>query len=170
MSAQVLEELTSEEFAIRLAFLSTPSAMRACLRKSSEVARVIQALQQGAVTEEGIRRFVSRLFEDLRAGERFPHEVAIAALAVALENRATHLAETYLHDLARLQLAELGLAIRVARECLKRRVIIADRREKTLDLLAVPEQVASPVVVSQPTLGENGFDSTKTEVNWCADA
>lgn len=116
MSAKVLEDLTSEDLAVRLAFLSTPNALRACLEKTEEVAAVREAIRQGAFSEETIRRFVSRLMEDFRGGERFAHEHALAALCVVLEKRPTAFAEKFLDDLAGLRLAEMSLCVRVARE------------------------------------------------------
>lgn len=166
MSASLLEELAAEEFAIRLAFLSTPSALRACLRKTPEVNEVIQALGQGVITEEGIRAFVSVLLEDLRVGERLPHEIAIAALAVALETRPTNFAEEFLRDLSSLRLAEMGLAIRVANECRKRRVSIAQHTSRDFDLrLSDKGQMRFFVVASESTFQENGsrFDNTTVE-------
>ena len=52
---------------------------------------------------------------------RLPNSLALAALAVILEHRATDFAEEFLHDLSRLRLSELSAAIYVARECLKNR-------------------------------------------------
>ena len=130
MSAKVLEDLTSEDLAVRLAFLSTPSALRACLQKTAEVAELTRELRLGAITEDGIKSFMSGLLEDLRIGERFQQEMAVAALAVALETRPTDFAEQFLRNLSGLRLAEMGAAARVARECLKRRVTLADSKAR----------------------------------------
>jgi hypothetical protein len=75
------------------------------------------ALQSGEVTEDTLRVFSATLLRDLEYGRRFPHELAIAAMAVALESRPTPFAEEFVMDLARLELPELPVAIRVAREC-----------------------------------------------------
>ena len=61
-------------------------------------------------------------------------ELALAALAVAVERRPTDFAEEFLHDLARPQIAEMGLAIRVARECLRHRTSVAVTTAKTRSL------------------------------------
>jgi hypothetical protein len=55
---------------------------------------------------------------DLRRGECFPHDLALAALAVALEYRPTPFAKEYLRDLSRLRLAEMSTSVRLAQECL----------------------------------------------------
>ena len=163
MNSPVLERLQSVDFSVAVGFHSNPAVLRRGLARMPEIAAVRAALTQGAITEEGIRRFVSCLMEGFTRGKHFAHDDALAALCVALETRPTDFAEEFLHDLGRLELAELGMCIRVARECLKRRVTVARRRHKVLDLRAAPEQVALPVVVWQPTLGENGFDNTKTD-------
>jgi hypothetical protein len=119
MSAVVLEQLKSDDFFMRAGCLSTPIALRRVLSRAPEVASLQRALKQQAISEETLRQFVSWLLRDLRLGERFPHDLAIAALAVVLERRATDFAEEFLRDLSRLKLAEMSISIRVARECLK---------------------------------------------------
>jgi len=156
MSAKLLEELTSEDFAVRLAFLSTGSALRACLQKTREVAAVRDALRQGAITEQTIRQFVSHLMKDFIIGEHYAHQYALAALCVAIERRPTAFAEKFLDDLSDLQLAEMSLCIRVARECLKHRVDIARCESRTFPLQADEAIVRFSVVSCQSSFPENG--------------
>lgn len=130
MSVSVLDRLASDEFVLSVGFLSTPSSLRRLLQRAKEVAEIRESLKQEAITDDTLRRFVSRLLEDFRRGERFVHELALAALAVAVERRPTDFADEYLHDLARLQIAELSMAIRVARESLKHRIRVAETSSK----------------------------------------
>jgi len=130
MSMSVLRELLSDEFELAVGFVGTPSAAHWLLGRMPQVRAIRQSLRQEALTDETIRRFASGLLWDLRRGERLPHELAIAALAVALEMRPTDFAEEFLRDLSRLKLAEMSLCIRVARECLARRVAIARTTER----------------------------------------
>ncbi len=115
--------------------------MRRLLRRTSEVAAVRQALREGAITEDTIRGFVSILVQDLRIGQQLPHELALAALAVALETRPTDFVEEYLYDLSRLRLAELSMCIRVARECLKYRTAVAQNKTRNFSLVEAPEKI-----------------------------
>jgi hypothetical protein len=71
------------------------------------------------------------LMKDFRIGQHFEHEIAIAAMAVALEKRSTAFAEEFLVDLAKLRLAEMPLCIRVARECVKHRMAMTQNICKT---------------------------------------
>ena len=89
MTVELLERLKSDAFAAEAVFLSTPSALRRFLVGTTEVAAIKQALRQGGITEDSLRRFVADLMTDLRRGERFPHELPLAALAVVLERRPT---------------------------------------------------------------------------------
>jgi len=164
MSAKVLEQLKSEDFAVSVGFLSTAGALRRFLGRTSEVAAVRQSLREGAITENTIRGFVSALIESLRIGERLPHELALSALAVALETRPTDFADEFLRGLARLKLAELSLVIRVARECLKRRVTIAHRTAKSVDLADASEEMPLLLAGSQSTLGGNGCGRTNAHL------
>lgn len=141
MSTGVLEQLKSEGFALSIGFLSTPNAVRRFLARRNEVLAVKEALKQGAVTEAGIRRFVSSIVQGLQVGKRLPNELALTALAVVLETRPTDFAEEFLHDLSRLELAELSLCIRVARECLRHRTTIARNKTKAFS----PWKAESPV-------------------------
>ncbi len=150
MSAKVLEALTSEELALSVGFLSTSEALRRFLATTREVAAVRQAFEEGAIIEETVRRFVSDLLADFRRGERFPHEVALAALAVALQRRPTDFSEEFLRDLSQLKLAEMSTCIRVAHECRKRRVSLACAVSKDFNL---------------PTSGESQLFHVKTFVS-----
>lgn len=134
MSVRVLDQLTSEEFAISTAFLSTATTLRRFLARSTQVADVKAALRQGSLTEEASRRFVTSLLLEFRPGERFQHELAIAALAVALEQRGDDFAEEFLKDLSRLKRHEMNLCSLVAKECLKHRKSMARDCGKVFDL------------------------------------
>ena len=60
---------------------------------------------------------------DFKRGTQFPHEPALAAIAVAIESRQTKFADDFLLDLARLnKIAEMDLAPRVAAICLQERL------------------------------------------------
>jgi hypothetical protein len=127
MTVPLLESLKSEEFNDAVGFVLPPPALRQQLRAMKEVQRLRTVLESGDLSEETLRDFVSSLMRELRQGERFPHELALAALAVVLESRPTAFAEEFLHGLARLQLAEMVHAPRVAVECLKHRVSLTDK-------------------------------------------
>jgi len=130
MSRKLLNELVSDSFVLSLGFISTPGALRLSLLHAKEVREVRDSLRQGAITEETIREFVSVLLAGFRVGQRFEHEMALAALAIVLERRATDFAEEFLLDLAKLRLAEMPLCIRVARECLKHRMTMTQNTSK----------------------------------------
>jgi len=122
MGIDVLERLESDELAVEVGFVDTPEVLRKALLRTKQVSAVREALRQEAITDDSVRRFVNSLLRDLRVGERFAHELAIAALAVALERWSTKFADEFLYDLSRLRLAEMSICIRVARQCSKNRV------------------------------------------------
>lgn len=130
MCRTLYERLTSDEFASSTGFISTPEALRRFLLRSQEVRDIRESLRQGSITEEAIREFVSSLMKGFRVGSRFEHETVLAALAVALERRATDFAEEFLTDLAKLKLAEMPLSIRIARDCLRHRATITRNARK----------------------------------------
>ena len=160
MNSPVLQRLRGEDFSVAVGFHSNPAAVRRRLARMPEVAAIREALKQGAITEETIRRFVSHLTSDFVRGEHFAHEDALAAICVALEAQPTDFADEFLHDLARLKLAELSLAIRVARECVDRRVGVANRTDRTLNLPLGVEEMPLSLSSWESTFGKNGFRET----------
>jgi len=130
MCHKLLSHLTTDSFVLAAGFLSTPAAIHRHLALSAEVHEIRKGLRQGAITEETIREFVSSLMSLFHVGQRFEHEMALAALAVALERRPTDFAEEFLFDLAKLKLAEMPLCIRVARECLQQRMTMMQNTSK----------------------------------------
>src|SRR5687768_8742705 len=102
--------LTTDEFIASIGAVSSPKALRKHLMQCAEVQAVRKALADGLITEATIERFTDELMDDFVRGTHFPHELALAALAVALETRHTDFAENYLLDLARLmKIAEVHL-------------------------------------------------------------
>jgi len=156
MGVDVLENLKSDELAVAVGFIDTPDVLRKALLRTKEVSAVRDALRQEAITDDAVRRFVHLLLRDLRPGERFAHELAVAALAVALERWATEFADEFLDDLSRLRLAEMSTCIRVARECSKNRVHNSSKpfRWKGNDQEPQPFSIAaSPESLSQSVVG-----------------
>lgn len=118
----VLDDLLSVDFRLALGVVSSPAAMRRCLRRSPQVQRLIAAWRSGGVSEESIRRFVARLSREFVPGLQFHHELALAAIATALESTYSAFATEYLTDLARLKrTAAFHFAPRVADDCLRDR-------------------------------------------------
>ncbi|HWE36573.1 MAG TPA: hypothetical protein VG406_08405 [Isosphaeraceae bacterium] len=120
----LLDRLKGDEFDLAIGFLPAPAALRRLLQRSADVRRVAGALRYGAITEGMIREFVASIVAEFRPGRRLDDDLALAALAVVLELRPTDFAEEYLHDLARLELAEMGTSTAVARECLRCRYAV----------------------------------------------
>lgn len=129
-----LEFLRSDEFDGSFA-ISTPQGLRRALARSPAVRAVRRDLSEGTITEATVRDFVGSLMRELKLGEHFLHDTALAAICVVLEPRATDFAEEFLHDLARLRLSELMMSVRVARECLKARMSLTRNRSRCLSLM-----------------------------------
>jgi hypothetical protein len=120
MSALLLD-LTTDDFNDSIGVVLPPSPLRHVIQRSSQVRRIGEALRYGQITEQDIRRFVAQMLREFKPGELFRHDIALAALAVAMEHWGDGFAEEYLIDLARIERPEFRAAYRVARECLKAR-------------------------------------------------
>lgn len=168
MSTSVLNELVSEEFAVSVGFIAAPATLCRVLSRTEVVRAIRRALQQGAITEDAIRGFVSGLLADFRVGQRFDHELALAALAVTQERRPTDFAEEFLHDLARLRLAEMSLCVRVARECVRRRSTVASHSNRVFELGSRDSGAAFEAYVLPKTRPNGLFSSSSTNLRGVA--
>lgn len=133
-----LHDLTNDELACIGVSVSSPRALMHLLERREEVARVRQSLRDGSTTIVDIRDFVGALLAELQRGVRFPHDVAIAAVAVALQDHPGSFAEEYLRDLARTRIAELRASPMVAAACLERRRV-TPATDKTVRLGPIPQ-------------------------------
>lgn len=112
----MLDRLKSDAFFEEVGLCTSASALRRVLERSETVKGVRDAIAGGAITEVAIRRFVDELSNDFEKGEQFPHELPLAALCVAIEDRRTEFTEEFLLHLARLRIVEMPIAPEVARE------------------------------------------------------
>jgi hypothetical protein len=129
----LLERLKTDEFSFAVGFHHSTGSVRRKLLNSVDVRRVAAAVRFGAITESMINEFVSSVMLEYRRGHRLPDDLALAALAIVLERRPTDFAEEYLHDLARLKLAEMSTSINVARECLKNRCSVPKHQARSFN-------------------------------------
>jgi hypothetical protein len=91
-----------------------------------------------------IEEFVRERLIALKPKTYFPHEAAFCALAVVLESLPMPIAETFLSELAALNIAEMPIGSRVTALCLKRR-----RKLLATNTLAVFE-ISSPIPPKEP--------------------
>ncbi len=143
MAHPLLENLKKDEFACKFSFISNPRAIHGVMQRSEDVKSLRAALLAGELTEETIRKFSESLLDNFESGKQFPYESALAAIAVALETRPTPFAEEFTLDLARLDRAELAIAIRVARWACQERLAVSASKTKTFAL--ANEGALSPV-------------------------
>jgi hypothetical protein len=116
-----LEQLASDGFQSVFGSVSTTQALLRVLRRTPAVRQVRESLASEQLSDGDLRAFVAELLHAWSPGRLFPHDVALAAIAVVLESRFTSFADEYLHDLARLRAPEVPKATRVARLCLEAR-------------------------------------------------
>ncbi len=82
-----LDSLTTDEFALRLGVISNARAIHRRLQVCEEVHDIRSALLSGEISEESIEKFRAELLREYSPGQLFPHEMALAAIAVVLEMR-----------------------------------------------------------------------------------
>ena len=143
MTTPLLDQLRQDSFVESVGFLLPPAPLRRALQRIPVVQLVHSAVRRGQITERMVREFSASLAAEYQPGKLLPGDLAMAALAVAMESSQQDFAEEYLCDLARLQLTELPNAIRVARECLKARCTLPKTQIRIFDYpgpIPVPTQ------------------------------
>lgn len=153
MTHPVLSRLFSEEFFLEVGFLLPPAALRRHLQRLRWVRSIHVAVRLGAIRGEHVRAFATEATRDFRPGELLANEAGLAALAVALESCPYEFAEEYLHELARLRLAEVGTAVRVARECLRARYSRPKTEARRFAYAIRTRRVSSGLVATQRGTG-----------------
>jgi N-glycosylase/DNA lyase len=129
-----LRNLCTLEFESKLWAASTIEAIRWMIRQTDEYQKLCRGLKDETVNEAAIRRFVSSLLVSFRLGDRFQHEMALAALAVAFEEVRSSTANDYLEELARLRLVELTIASQLARQALSQRTVFSQTKVFAYDI------------------------------------
>jgi hypothetical protein len=143
MLSPLLSTIESDDFQSRYWYIGTPTALHRALRRAPEVLAIQNALRTGEVTEEEVQQFSSRLLEDVRKGQLCPHDLTFAALATALEGHTSEFADQYVSSLADLELVELKMSIRVARQCLADRMKSTKTTQSTVQLVKLPAPIAT---------------------------
>jgi hypothetical protein len=152
-----LHALASDAFAVEIGFLLPSRALRIRLRRAAAVQRVELAVRLGAIGEADVRAFAAEMVRSFRPGSLLPGELALAALAVALESCPQDFAEEYICHLAKLKLSEMATAIRVAKGCLTARFARPKNQVRQFPFPEQPDrqQVAFRVLSPRPNDGRS---------------
>lgn len=131
-----LERLVEAAFPV-----SSAEGLRALLRDRPEVVAVRRALMAGELTTGEVAAFVRATLRRLSPGKKLTEEVAVAAVAVALESLPGKFAVEFLENLAALRVQELPLAPRVAALALARRKeTIVESTERSEAIAEAPSE------------------------------
>ncbi len=133
-----LRDLQNEDIQTNGLVISTAEALRTFLQYRSEVVSLRKAVEVGEITLTDIEEYVDELLRSFVTGTKFPYEIDLAAIAMALETYLGAFAEKYLEDLSRLHVQELPLAPRVARLCLARRREVVSGVTVRTEVISVP--------------------------------
>lgn len=156
-----LKHLLSPEFEASVV-ASTPRTLRIRLGRTDGVRALRQRYIEGTLTDRDLREFVNETLSKFAGCDAFPHQLALAAIAVILEPYFTEFAAEYLRDLARVRSARFAIASRVARLALDRRLReTATSRRLLFAEERIPERVTFDVADGPGTrsLARNGVTS-----------
>ena len=154
-----LDDLRSVPFQDLASSISTAEGLRAFLTSRPEVLSLRRAVATEAVGAQELREFIRTLLLGFTPNRKFADDVSIAAVAVAVETHPASFAQEFLDVLGQLVAAEIPLAPRVARICLRerrRRVSGMTTRQLTISNPVPgpwgPPSEHHPVAVSTPVL------------------
>lgn len=151
-----LDDLKADDIALLSAAHSNPMALVRALASRSETHAIRNAIIRREILPAELRAWVASLLQEFRRGERFTHEGALCALAVAVAAIPGTFAEEFLGSLSRVGVAELILASHVAQVVLKRREDEIVHNLGTTHRLGVSPVVATPVTGDPPRLNIGG--------------
>ena len=117
----LLKKIRSDDFIFSIGYEMPPKAIRYILVRTKECKQLRDAYWSGHLSEAELRRYIQSLLEEFVYGEKFPYDMTLSLIAVALETLHTRFADEYLSTLANLELSEMPLSIRVAKFCVQKR-------------------------------------------------
>jgi hypothetical protein len=115
----ILRNISSYEFVRSVGLVLSGKLVRRVLQRHEEVQTLARALDIGTVTTQNVEDFVRNEVGLIQRGVPLESDLAIAALAVALESSPSVFARRFITDLASLNIMEMRVSISVARECLR---------------------------------------------------
>ena len=117
----LLQKIRSDDFIFSIGYEMPPKAIRYILVRTEECKQLRDAYWSGNLSEAELRRYIQSLLGEFVSSEKFPYDMTLSLVAVALETLYTRFADEYLSTLANLELSEMPLSIRVAKLCLQKR-------------------------------------------------
>ena len=117
---------------------SSSRALRTLLLRTDEVGSLRAECRSGTVSSAEMQSFVELLLSEFPPPGSFPHQSAIAAIAVVVEDMFTPFAKKFLVGLARVESARLRMSVSVARLCMQNRSRRPATRQKNFQLAAPP--------------------------------
>ena len=131
MPTSKLTALLSDEFDVAIGPIVRPPALRRVLAANPAVRAVTGGLASGEISETSIEEFVRECIAGYAPGQRVPGELALAAVAVAIERTQSEFAQRFLELLRGCFGPDLRVAPRVAAECLEwRRTALAQNQHR----------------------------------------
>jgi hypothetical protein len=113
-----LEYLRSIDLLQSTLHVATVEALVEVLRADPVLTELRKWLSSHAIDPTAVDAFVRELLGGIQIGRRSAYDVSLAAMAVMLERRPGPHADTYLKNLSKLNIRELPMSPRVARQCL----------------------------------------------------
>lgn len=115
-----LEKIKSEEYLNFLGPELSTKAIINVIRRTKEFIELRKDIFEGKIIDSEVQSFVKDLlFSNFKSGERFCYQLTLATLVICYKDSRSKFAREFLNGLASMEILEMSLASRIARECLK---------------------------------------------------
>lgn len=161
-----LSSLLSPEILSMGICITTAEGLYEYLRHEPKVASVRNRLAIQAIDLADLNFFISDITRKIEIGKRSAWDVTFAAIAVALERKPGPFADRYLNDLANLEITELPLSSRIARQVLKHRESLACNVSSTVIFSRRKHRDSGPVIVRK-SVSDPHPRSRKNNADYC---
>ena len=119
MSVPKLAVLLSDDFEFKYCMLDYPARLRLLMLEDNSVTELHEAIRVGEISWEQLKEFVDTIVSGFKPGFTLDGDIALCAIAVAIEDFESEFSEEYLNKLSKLKAAEVRKPVRVAIECLR---------------------------------------------------
>jgi hypothetical protein len=115
----IFEELLSEEFDSKYFLVEMTDSLYSKLSHDELVIKLHNFLESGIVTWNELREVVDKIAGTIEPGFSLNNQIALCAIAVAIEKLPSQFTGEFLDTLSRSRAPEIGKVSRIARKCIE---------------------------------------------------
>ena len=156
----LMQHLMSTDFELEVV-ASTPRALHTALMRNRHISELTERLDKGEVSYVELQHFVDELLEAGRPHKDFPYQVALAAIAVAVQDRfRPDFSDRFVRGLAAVRGSRFAMASGVARICIERQRRAINRYKQHVDTAPI-RPIALTIIPRPATRSVHSYKQAK---------